>query len=100
MLFSPAKTPAASSEPLRLLLTNDLALRIFATISKLRRVRFHQLLVSEPALGRDELKQQLKRLLAEDLVAATEMPVEDCETYYVTRKGLTTERRLRQVQAG
>ena len=99
MLFSPARTHADGSEPLRLLLTNELARRIFDKILKLRRVRFRQL-ESELALDRDELKQQLKCLVDEDLVASTDMPVEDFETYYLTRTGLTTERRLRQVQPG
>jgi DNA-binding HxlR family transcriptional regulator len=87
-------------EPLRLLLNNEVARRIFDLIFNRRRIPFRQLLESEPTIGREELKEQLQQLVEEALVATTEVPIEDFQTYYVTRTGLTTERRLRQLQPG
>lgn len=100
MLFSPAKSQPSGNEPLRFLLTNDVARRIFSQIFRLRRVRFGQLLDSDPSIGRDELKEHLDSLVKEELVGAAEVPVEDFQTYYVTQTGLATERRLRRLQTG
>lgn len=103
MLFSSAastKPRTTGNAPLRLLLTNEVARKIFGTIFNHRRIRFRNLLDVEPTIDREELKRQLKSLVEGKLVASTEMPVEDLQTYYVTRTGLSAERLLRQIGAG
>lgn len=99
--FFPRMGAPASGERIKLLLIDNVARRVFERIFSSRRIRFNQLLESEPGIRREELKAHLQRLVDEDLVASAEAPpIEDFQTYYVTRAGLTAEHQLRQIEAG
>ena len=89
------------TEKIKFLLVDDIARRLFQRIFQSRRLRFTEIRASEPDVEPEVLKEHLKRLVAEELVASSEaVPVEELQTYYVTPTGLTTERRLREIKAG
>lgn len=89
------------AEKIKLLLVDSVARSIFERIFSSRNLRFNQLVALEPGIAPNELKVHLKRLVDEELVASVDKaPIEEFQTYYVTRAGLTAGQRLHQLEAG
>jgi len=92
----------AIAEKVKLLLVDNVARSIFERIFSSRNIRFNQLRAElEPGIAPTELKVHLKLLVDEELVASVDKaPIEEFQTYYVTRAGLTAGQRLHQLEAG
>jgi len=78
-------------------LSDPVAMRAFKVVLEGNQVS-HRTLVErlKPAAAPPDLKVSLSKIVGSGLVKATEAPIEDFKTYYVTAEGLSKGRAWRQ----